>query len=100
MFCKKSANNRINKLHEVAPRLVYDDCKTSSRGYSQKIVHLPSIIQTENIQTLRFEMYKIKHKLSEKCLKDLFRAVIGADFRVPGINTVFTMLIQLGILDR
>ena len=52
-------------------------------------------------------MYKIKHKLSEKCLKDLFSAVSGnynlcslSDFRVPGINRVLTGPVQLGILDR
>ena len=41
-------------------------------------------------------MYKIKHNLSESCLKDLFSGVNGnyklrsqSDFRVPGINKVF-----------
>ena len=41
-------------------------------------------------------MYKIKHNLSESCLKDLFRAVnenhnlrSQYDFGVPGINTLF-----------
>ena len=31
-------------------------------------------INNTNIQTFILEMYKIKHKLSEKCLKDLFSA--------------------------
>ena len=41
-------------------------------------------------------MYKIKHSLSESCLKYLFSVVNGnynlrsqSDFGVPGINTVF-----------
>ena len=41
-------------------------------------------------------MYKIKHNLSESCLKDLFSVVNGnydllsqSDFGFPGINTVF-----------
>ena len=29
MFCSRKANNRINKLHERAPRLVYDHYETS-----------------------------------------------------------------------
>ena len=29
MFCSRSCNNKINKLHERALRLVYDDCKSS-----------------------------------------------------------------------
>ena len=48
-----------------------------------------------------------KHKLSQKCLKDLFSAVNGnynlrslSDFRVPGINRVFKVPVQLGILYR
>ena len=60
-----------------------------------------------NIETFILKMYKIKHKLSEKCLKDLFSAVSGnynlrslSDFRVPGINRVLTGPVQLGILDR
>ena len=46
--------------------------------------------------TLLLEMNKIKHNLSESCLKDPFSVVNGnynlrsqSDFRVPGINTVF-----------
>ena len=41
-------------------------------------------------------MHKVKHNLSESCLKDLFSAINGnyhlrsqSDFRIPGINTVF-----------
>ena len=29
VFCSRRANNRINKLHERALRLAYDDCETS-----------------------------------------------------------------------
>ena len=30
MFCSKTANNRIDKLHERALRLVYDDYETAT----------------------------------------------------------------------
>ena len=56
---------------------------------------------------LLLEMYKIKRNLSESCLNDLFSAVNDnynlssqSDFGVPGINTVFMVPIQLGILDQ
>ena len=56
---------------------------------------------------LLLEMYKIKRNLSESCLNDLFSAVNGnynlssqSNFGVPGINTVFMVPIQLGILDQ
>ena len=49
-----------------------------------------------NIQTLLLKTYKIKHNLSESCLKDLLSPANGnynlrsqSDFGVPGINTVF-----------
>ena len=28
MFCSRSANNKISKLHERALRIVYDDCNS------------------------------------------------------------------------
>ena len=49
-----------------------------------------------NIQMLLLEISKIKHNLSESCLKCLFSAVNGncnlhfrSDFEVAGTNTVF-----------
>ena len=53
-------------------------------------------VHHKNIQTLLLEMYKIKHNLSESCLKNLFSIVNSnynlrsqSDFGVPGLNTVF-----------
>ena len=94
MFCSKTPNNRIDKIHERALRLVYDDYETS---FSDLLVTdgLFTVHHT-NIQTLLLEMYKIKHNLSECCLKDLFSVVNGnynlrsqSDFGVSGIDTVF-----------
>ena len=94
MFCSRRANNRINKLHEQALRLVYDDYETS---FSDLLAIDGSFtIHQTNIQTLLLQMYKIKHNLSENCLKDLCSIVNGnynirsqSDFVVPSINTVF-----------
>ena len=94
MFCSRTANNRIDKLHERALRLVYDDYETS---FSDLLAIDGSFtVYHTNIQTLLLEMCKIKHNLSESCLKDLRNVVNGnynfrsqSDFGVPGINTVF-----------
>ena len=94
MFCSRRANNRINKLHERALRLVYDDYEIL---FSDLLAIDGSFtVYHTNIQTLLLEMYKIKHNLYENCLKDLFNIVNGnyglrsqSDFRVLGINTVF-----------
>ena len=94
MFCSRTANNRIGKLHEITLRLVYNDCESSFSD-------LPAIdgsftVHHTDIQSLLLEMYKVKHNLSASCLKDLFSVVNGnynlpfqSDFGVPGMNTVF-----------
>ena len=75
MFCSTTANNRIDKLHERALRLVYANCETS---FSDLLAIDGSFtVHHTNIQTLLLEMYKIKLNLSENCLKDLFSVVNG-----------------------
>ena len=54
MFCIIRANNRINKLHEQALRLVYDDYETS---FSDLLAINGSFTAHHtNVQTLLFEM--------------------------------------------
>ena len=84
---------------------VYDDYKTTFTDLLAKDNYLLSLIQIFKHSLL--QMYKTKHNLSESCLKDLFSVINSifnlrsqSDFRVPGINTVFRMTIQLGFLDQ
>ena len=58
MFCSRTVNNRIDKLHERALRLVYD-------GYEISFSDLHAIdglftVYHANIQTLLLVIYKIK----------------------------------------
>ena len=57
MFCNRKANNRINKLHERALRLVYDDYETSFSDFLEKDGSFT--VHHTNIQTLFLEMDKI-----------------------------------------
>ena len=105
MFCSKRVNNRINKSHELALRLVYDDCETSFSDLPAK--YRLFLVHHTNIQTLLLVMYIIKQNLSESRLEDLFNAVNGnynlrsqSDYRVSGIKTFFTVPIQLDFLDQ
>ena len=66
MFCNRMAKNRINKLHEEPLDLYMMIVIPRSRIYSQKMIHLLSIIQ---IFKHLLEMYKYKHNLLESCLK-------------------------------
>ena len=94
MFYSRRTTKRITKLHERAFRLVYDDYETS---ISDLLAIDSSFTVHHTItQTLLLEVYKIKHKLSENCLKGLFSTVNAnynlhsqSDFKVPGINTIF-----------
>ena len=93
MFCSRKANNRINKLHERALRIVYDDDISS---FEQLLEQDNSFtIHHQNIQTMAIEMYKIKHGLSANCFNNIFVNIdddmynlrSGCDFRVPSVNT-------------
>ena len=63
MFCSRSSNNKINKLHERALRIVYDD-------YNSKFEELLTkdgsfTIHHKNIQTLEKETFKTHHGFSQ-----------------------------------
>ena len=90
MFCSRSSNNKINKLHERALRIVYDDynSKLSTKDGSFTIHH-------KNIQTLVKEMFKTHHGFSQVSFLDLFHDYnynfyslrSQLDFQNPRINT-------------
>ena len=70
MFHSRTSNNKINKLHERALRLVYKDYNSSfqellNRDDSFSIHH-------RNLQKLATEMYKVKNDLSPSFMKMIF----------------------------
>ena len=71
MFHNRTLNNKINKLHERALRVVYKDINLSF----QDLLDLDNYmtIHHRNIQKLAIEMYKIKNKLSPIPMMDIFR---------------------------
>ena len=66
MFHSRTLNNKINKLHERALRLVYKDCISSFENLLNIDIH------ERNLQKLATEMYKIKNNLSQSFLSDIF----------------------------
>ena len=100
MFCSRGVNNRINKLHERALRLVCCDYETS---FSELLAIDGSFtVHHTNLQTLLLEMYKIQNNLSESCSKDLFSVVNDnynlqsqSNFGVLCKNRVFMVPIRL-----
>ena len=62
MFHSKTLNNKINKLHERALRIVYKNDNSSSQELLDKDNSVT--IHHKNLQRLAVEMYKIKNHLS------------------------------------
>ena len=56
MFHRRQINDKINKLHERAPRLVYNDSITSFEELQVK--DKTFTIHYQNIQSFAIEMYK------------------------------------------
>ena len=86
-FHSRTANKKINKLHERTLRIVYKD---KSLTYEQLLEKDNSFtIHERNLQKLAIEMYKVKHNLCPIPFRDIFQMKErGSDFVVPKINTV------------
>ena len=70
MFHSRRTNSKINKLHERALRIVYDD---DVSAFNQLLVMNESFyIHHQNIQRLLIEIYKVLHDISVNSLKELF----------------------------
>ena len=70
MFHSRSLNNKINRLHERALRLVYKDSHLSFRELLKKD-HSFSI-HHRNLQKLAVEMYKLVNNISTEPMKSIF----------------------------
>ena len=70
MFHSRRTNNKINRLHERALRIVYDDAVST---FDQLLAMDKSFcIYHQNIQRLLTEIYKALHDISGKSLTELF----------------------------
>ena len=65
MFCKRKANNKINKLHERALRIIYQDDISNSDELLKKE---NSFSIHQDIQTLAIESYKVHNDFSENII--------------------------------
>ena len=69
MFHSRRSNNKINRLHERALRIVYDDDVST---FDQSLAMAKSFcIHHQNIQRLLTEIYKAFHDISGYSLKEL-----------------------------
>ena len=88
MFHSRTLNNRINKIHERALRLVYknetflsfDDLLKRDRSVS---------IHQKNLQILATEIYKTKNDLGPKIMKDTFHFIQKPELQRRRNRTVY-----------
>ena len=70
MFCNRTSNNKINRLHERALRLVYEDENLTFEELLEKDNSVT--IHQRNLQKLSVEMYKVKNDLAPQPFRNLF----------------------------
>ena len=88
MCHSRALNNKINKLHERALRVVYKD---KSLTFEQMLERDRSFtIHQRNLQKLAIEMYKVKNGLSPEIMANLFtlKERGNSDFVIPQVKTV------------
>ena len=69
MFCDKNLDHKINRLHERALRIAYNDYSASFEELLEKDGSVN--IHQRNLRCLATEMFKIKNKLSPPFICDL-----------------------------
>ena len=70
MFCQRQSNNMINRIHERALRIAYNDYTSSFVNLLNKDHSIT--IHQRNIQALAVEIYKTQNGLNPIFMKDIF----------------------------
>ena len=86
MFHSRKINNRINKLHERALRVVFNDNESSFRNLLVKDNSVT--IHERNIQTLAIELYKVLNNISPEIMSSVFP--LKDNIRYPTKNSFKT----------
>ena len=75
MFCNRTMNNKIDRLHERALRLVYKDENLTFEELLEKDNSFT--VHNRNLQILAVEMFKIKNRLAPQPMQDLFKEKVN-----------------------
>ena len=70
MFLSRQISHKINKIHERALRIVYNDHFLSIEELVSK--DKSATVHQRNLETLATEMYKILNGLSPDIMQDIF----------------------------
>ena len=89
MFHSRGLNNRINKLHERALRVTYENDNLSFHELLEKDNSFT--IHERNLQKLAVEMYKVEQNLSPAPFQELFQRIDSSNHNkwlIPKVRTV------------
>ena len=70
MFCSRTSNNMINRLHERSLRIVNDDENSDFKSLLE--MNNEVSIHHRNLQVLMIELYKIKQNISVPIMENMF----------------------------
>ena len=73
MFCSRTSNNMINKIHERALRLILNDHTSDFDTLLQN--NNDTCNHHRNIQTLMIEIYKMKNNLNPPIMDNMFERI-------------------------
>ena len=71
MYCQRQSNNLINRIHERALRIAYNDYLSNFDALLEKDNAIT--IHERNIQALAIEIYKTVHHLSPDLMTEIFK---------------------------
>ena len=82
MFYSRKLNNKINKIHERALRIVYQNFTLSFEDLLKKDDSVP--IHYRNLRSMAIELYKAKHGLLPTIAQDIFKI---RDYNGPSLRS-------------
>ena len=88
MFHSRTINNKINRLHERALRIVYSDFKSSFEGLLMKDNSFS--IHERNIQSLAIEIYKFLNGLLPSFLNNVFHKNISNSYHLRNHKGIYS----------
>ena len=85
MFHSRHMNNRINKLHERALRVVYNNDDLTFEQLLEKDNSFT--IHEKNLQKLALLMFKVKNNLCPKPIQEIFKLNAKGNWVIPKVKT-------------
>ena len=93
MFHSRTLNNKINRLHKQALRIVYSDFKANFDELLAKDGYFS--IHHRNIQTLANEIFKFLNGLAPPIMNEVFQVMPSAPYSPRDNNELYSSIIRI-----